>query len=71
MRRLLYYPYFIFVAAFLQGADLEKVTSKVVRQKVGEKLGVDLSDKRKEIDALVMAYVDNQVRLFIYRSYKV
>ncbi|KAF2360890.1 SWIB/MDM2 domain [Trinorchestia longiramus] len=45
----------------LKGADLSKVTSKVVRKQVEEKLGVDLSHRRKEIDALIMADVEDQV----------
>ncbi|XP_018016244.1 upstream activation factor subunit spp27, partial [Hyalella azteca] len=55
-------PIFNFSCAeILKGADLSKVTSKVVRKQVEEKLGVDLSHRRKEIDALIMADVEDQV----------
>ena len=44
--------------AVLKGADLSKVTAKAVRKQVEEKLGVDLSDRRKEIDDIIMADVE-------------
>jgi len=49
------------VKACLKGADLSKVTAKVVRKQIEEKLGVDLVDRRKEIDAFIMAEVDEKV----------
>jgi len=48
------------VTEFLKGADLAKVTSKKVREHLSEKLDIDLNSRRKEIDALVMAYVHEQ-----------
>ncbi|KAK3879639.1 hypothetical protein Pcinc_015809 [Petrolisthes cinctipes] len=47
--------------AILKGADLQQITGKKVRQQVEQRLGVDLSDRRKEVDALIMADVEDQV----------
>jgi len=49
------------VKAVLKGADLSKVTAKVVRKQIEEKLGIDLVDRRKEIDAFIMAEVEEKV----------
>jgi len=49
------------VKAILKGADLSTVTAKVVRKQIEEKLGVDLVDRRKEIDAFIMAEVEEKV----------
>jgi len=48
------------VKAILEGADLSTVTAKSVRKQIEEKLDVDLSDRRKEIDAIIMAAVDEK-----------
>ncbi|MCL4140373.1 UNVERIFIED_CONTAM: hypothetical protein GTU68_018942, partial [Idotea baltica] len=42
------------------GADLKSLTSRVVRQKLEEKLSFSLSERKKEIDELVMAEVEDQ-----------
>jgi len=49
------------VITVLKGADLSKVTAKVVRKQIEEKLGIDLVDRRKEIDAFIMAEVEEKV----------
>lgn len=48
-------------AAILKGADLETLSAKKVRQQLEQELGVDLSDRKKEIDAIIMADVEDQV----------
>jgi len=45
----------------LEGADLQTITSKVVRKQVEEKLDIDLTSRRKEIDTLIMAAIKDQV----------
>jgi len=49
------------VKAALEGADLQTVTPKILRKQLEEKLGIDLSSRRKEIDALIMSEIENQV----------
>jgi len=49
------------VSAILKGADLETLSAKKVRQQLEEKLGCDLSERKKEIDAIIMADVEDQV----------
>jgi len=49
------------VKAVLKGADLTTVTAKVVRKQIEEKLGLDLGDRRKEIDSFIMAEIDEKV----------
>jgi len=49
------------VSAILKGADLETLSAKKVRQQLEEKLGCDLSERKKEIDAIIMADVEEQV----------
>merc|ERR1711872_761211 len=49
------------VSAILKGADLETLSAKKVRKQLEEKLGCDLSERKKEIDALIMANVEDQV----------
>lgn len=49
------------VKAILKGADLSTVTAKAVRKQIEEKLGCDLVDRRKEIDAFIMAEVEEKV----------
>jgi len=49
------------VSAILKGADLETLSAKKVRQQLEDKLGCDLSERKKEIDAIIMADVEDQV----------
>ena len=42
----------------LKGADLDKTSCKKVRQQLEEKLGVDLNDRKKEVEELVMEVID-------------
>merc|ERR1712183_68525 len=42
------------------GADLSTITAKSVRKQLEEKLGVDLTERRKEIDSVIMAAVDEK-----------
>merc|ERR1711962_925019 len=51
----------VWLYTILKGADLSTVTAKVVRKQIEEKLGVDLVDRRKEIDAFIMAEVEEKV----------
>ena len=51
----------VLFAAVLKGADLTTVTAKVVRKQIEEKLGLDLGDRRKEIDSFIMAEIDEKV----------
>lgn len=48
------------VVEILEGADLGETTSKKVRQQLEKKLDVDLLERKKEIDELVMAYVNSK-----------
>lgn len=47
------------IAAFLKNADLQTTSSRKVRQELESKLGCDLTTRKKEIDDLVMEYVNN------------
>ena len=49
----------LFSIAILDNASLDKTSTKKVIQKLEQKLGVDLSEKKKLIDQLVMDYVNN------------
>ncbi|XP_045608170.1 uncharacterized protein Non2 isoform X2 [Procambarus clarkii] len=49
------------ISAILKGADLETLSAKKVRQQLEQQLGVDLSDRKKEIDSIIMADVEDQV----------
>jgi len=42
------------ISEILEGANLDEVTQKGVRKQVEEKLGVDLTDRKKEVDKLIM-----------------
>jgi len=42
------------IAEILKDSDLDKVTTKKVREELEQKLGVDLADRRKEVDNLIM-----------------
>lgn len=48
------------MAAILDGADLSTTTSKKVRQELETKLDAKLLSRKKEIDELVMAYVNSK-----------
>merc|ERR1711962_935204 len=43
----------------LKEADLTTLTSKSVRKEIEKKLGFDLTDRRKEIDAIIMAAISD------------
>ncbi|KAK7069340.1 hypothetical protein SK128_009513 [Halocaridina rubra] len=45
----------------LKGADLDTLSAKKVRKQLENKLGVDLSSRKKEIDEIIMADVEDQV----------
>lgn len=47
------------ILAFLKNADLQTTSSRKVRQELESKLGCDLTARKKEIDNLVMEYVNN------------
>lgn len=47
-------------AEILKDADLSKTSAKKVRQELEEKLQCDLTDRKKEIDGLVMDFINNQ-----------
>jgi upstream activation factor subunit UAF30 len=46
------------IAAILKDGDLSSITSKKVRQDIEKKLDIDLSSRRKEVDELVMDYIE-------------
>jgi len=46
------------INAILQNADLEKTSSKEVRTKLQDKLKVDFTSRKKELDKLIMAAVN-------------
>jgi len=48
------------ITAILEDADLDTVSAKKVRQQVEAKLKVDLTDRKKEVDDLVMEIVDEK-----------
>merc|ERR1712191_27469 len=48
------------IDGILEGADLDTLSSKKVRQQLEEKLKFDLADRKKEIDELVMEAVENK-----------
>ena len=43
----------------LKDADLENTSAKMVRLLLGEKLECDLTNRKKEIDTLIMEFIDN------------
>lgn len=49
---------FVFLIAILQTSDLEKTTAKVVRLQLEQKLKVDFSSRKKELDKLIMEAVN-------------
>jgi len=48
------------IMAILEDADLDTVSAKKVRQQVEAKLKVDLTDRKKEVDDLVMEIVEEK-----------
>lgn len=48
------------LTAILKGANLDTISAKKVRQQLEERLGVDLLHRKKEIDALIMADIEDQ-----------
>lgn len=48
------------IDGILEGADLDTLSSKKVRQQLEEKLKFDLSDRKKEIDEMVMEAVEKK-----------
>merc|ERR1712071_725193 len=48
------------IDGILEGADLDTLSSKKVRQQLEEKLKFDLTDRKKEIDELVMEAVESK-----------
>lgn len=58
-----FYCFFCFLcfdAEIVQGADLGSLTSRLVRKKLEKLLSLDLSSRHEEIDALIMAEVEDQ-----------
>jgi len=47
------------IKEIVAGANLQTLTSRVVRQKLEKKLDLDLTSRKKEIDKLVMAEIDD------------
>lgn len=45
----------------LKDADLSQTSAKKVRKELEDRFGVDLLERKKEIDSLVMDYVDSRV----------
>lgn len=52
--------FYISIVEILKDADLSKTSAKKVRQDLEERLGCDLTDRKKEIDGLVMDFINNQ-----------
>jgi len=46
------------IAAILKDADLSTISSKKVRQQIEEKLDIDLNPRKKEVDQLVMDFIE-------------
>lgn len=51
---------FLVIVAILENADLTKTSSKEVRRRLESNLNCDLTHRKKEIDNLVMDYVEEQ-----------
>ncbi|XP_066964475.1 uncharacterized protein Non2 isoform X5 [Macrobrachium rosenbergii] len=51
-------PWTLLVLEILKGADLDTLSAKKVRQQLEQKLGVDLSSRKKDIDEIIMADVE-------------
>nr|BAN20959.1 conserved hypothetical protein [Riptortus pedestris] len=48
------------ITAILKGADLSTTSAKKVRQQIEEKLSIDLTSRKKEIDEIVMQVLSNE-----------
>jgi len=48
------------INAILKDADLSKTSAKKVRQELEKRLDCDLTDRKKEVDQLVMDFINNQ-----------
>lgn len=48
------------ITAILKGADLTQLSSKKVRKQLEAKFGVDLTERKKEVDAMVMEEIKRQ-----------
>ena len=46
------------IQTILKGAGLDNTSCKKVRQELEEKFGVDLADRKKEVEELVMEVID-------------
>lgn len=53
------FTFIIFVIAILATADLEKISSKEVRNQLQVKLKTDFSQRKKEIDKIIMEVVNS------------
>jgi len=50
------------IQGILKDADLDNTSAKKVRLQLQEKLEVDLADRKKEVDQLVMEVIDEQTQ---------
>ena len=50
------------IQAILKDADLDNTSAKKVRLELQEKLDCDLTDRKKEVDQLVMEVIDEQTQ---------
>ena len=48
------------IQTILKGANLDNTSCKKVRQELEERLGVDLTDRKKEVEELVMEVIDDK-----------
>ncbi|XP_034948471.1 upstream activation factor subunit spp27 [Chelonus insularis] len=48
------------ITAILKDADLETTSAKKIRQQIEEKLDIDLTERKKEIDDLVMEHLQDK-----------
>jgi len=47
------------ILKIVKGADLEKISSKKIRLEIQEKFGINLLERKKEVDQLVMEAIDD------------
>lgn len=57
--KLIHHPINCTISAILKNADLEKTSSKKVRLELERIFKCDFTARKKEIDAMVMEYVDS------------
>ncbi|CAN7990335.1 unnamed protein product, partial [Ixodes hexagonus] len=48
------------ISGILDGADLDVLSSKKIRKQLEQKYGIDFSDRKKEIDGMVMELIAEQ-----------